>query len=142
MKKIILVGLAFCSLFLFSNSLYAAGGNDEIIIGFIDDVLTMDSANYRARTTETILRDMYDGVVVRNTKMEVVPQIAESWKQLDTLTYDFVIRKGIKFHSGDPLTAEDIKFTFDRIITDGQIDGQTSPRKSLLGSLKEVKVLS
>jgi peptide/nickel transport system substrate-binding protein len=142
MKKLIILGVAFCSLFLFSNSLHAAGGVDEIIIGFTDDALTMDPANYRARTTETILRDMYDGVVVRNTKMEVVPQIAESWKQLDTLTYDFVIRKGIKFHSGDPLTAEDIKFTFDRIITDGQIDGQTSPRKSLLGSLKEVKVLS
>jgi len=140
MKKTALLGVAFCSLFLFSNFLYAAG-SDEIIIGFTDDALTMDPANHRARTTETILRDMYDGLVVRNSKMEVVPQIAESWEQIDTLTYDFTLRKGVKFHNGDSLTAEDIKFTFDRIITDGAIDGQTSPRKSLLGSLKEVKIL-
>ena len=129
--------LIFC---IFSSLLYAKG-DDEILIGYTSDALTMDPANHRARTTETILRDLYDGLVVRNSKMEVVPQIAESWKQLDTLTYDFVLRKGVKFHNGDLLTAEDIKFTFDRIITDGAIDGQTSPRKSLLGSLKEVKIL-
>ena len=140
MKKTTLLGVAFCSLFLFSNFLYAAGP-DEIVIGFTDDALTMDPANHRARTTETILRDMYDGLVVRNSKMEVVPQIAEDWAQIDTLTYNFTLRKGIKFHNGDLLTAEDVKFTFDRIITDGAIGGQTSPRKSLLGSLKEVKIL-
>jgi len=69
MKKTTLLGVAFCSLFLFSNFLYAAGP-DEIVIGFTDDALTMDPANHRARTTETILRDMYDGLVVRNSKME------------------------------------------------------------------------
>lgn len=140
MKKILLFGVA-CSFFFFFNSFLYAAGDDEIVIGFTEDALTMDPANHRARTTETILRDMYDGLVVRNSKMEVVPQIAKSWKQIDTLTYDFTLRKGVKFHNGDLLTAEDIKFTFDRIITDGAIDGQTSPRKSLLGSLKEIQVL-
>ncbi len=140
MKKTKLLAVAFCSLFLFSNFLYAAGP-DEIVIGFTDDALTMDPANHRARTTETILRDMYAVLAGRNSKMEVVPQLAESWEQIDTLTYDFTLRKGVKFHNGDLMTAEDVKFTFDRIITDGAIDGQTSPRKSLLGSLKEVTIL-
>lgn len=140
MKKLIVLSLVFCSLFFFSSILYAAG-EDEIRIGYTSDALSMDPANHRERTTETILRDMYDGLVVRNSKMEVVSQLAETWKQIDMLTYDFTLRKGVKFHNGDLLTAEDIKFTFDRIITDGAISGQTSPRKSLLGSLKEVKVL-
>ena len=87
MKKTTLLGVVFCSLFLFSNFLYAAGP-DEIVIGFTDDALTMDPANHRARTTETILRDMYDGLVVRNSKMEVVPQIAEDWEQGHLLTID------------------------------------------------------
>src|SRR6202795_3046015 len=43
------------------------------------------------------------------------PSLAESWTvSKDWLTYDFVIRKNAKFHNGDPVTAEDVKFSFDR----------------------------
>jgi peptide/nickel transport system substrate-binding protein len=43
------------------------------------------------------------------------PSLAESWTvSKDGLTYDFALRKGVKFHNGDPLTAEDVKFSFER----------------------------
>jgi peptide/nickel transport system substrate-binding protein len=43
------------------------------------------------------------------------PSLAESWSvSKDRLAYDFVLRRGIKFHNGDPVTAEDVKFTFER----------------------------
>ena len=43
------------------------------------------------------------------------PSLAESWTQSnDRLAYEFVLRKGIKFHNGEPVTAEDVKFSFDR----------------------------
>jgi len=43
------------------------------------------------------------------------PSLAESWSQSkDGLTYEFVLRKGVKFHNGDPVTAEDVKFSYDR----------------------------
>src|SRR5260370_28543464 len=43
------------------------------------------------------------------------PSVAESWTQSkDGLTYEFVIRKGVRFHNGDPVTAADVKFSFER----------------------------
>jgi peptide/nickel transport system substrate-binding protein len=43
------------------------------------------------------------------------PSLAESWQvSPDGRVYDFTLRKGVKFHNGDPLTSEDVKFTFER----------------------------
>src|SRR5262249_28714362 len=43
------------------------------------------------------------------------PSLAESWTvSKDGLTYEFLLRKGTKFHNGDPVTADDVKFTFER----------------------------
>ena len=43
------------------------------------------------------------------------PSLAESWSEAkDHLSYTFVLRKGVRFHNGDPLTAEDVKFSWDR----------------------------
>ena len=43
------------------------------------------------------------------------PSLAESWTvSKDGVTYEFLLRNGIKFHNGDPVTAEDVKFSFER----------------------------
>ena len=63
------------------------------------------------------------------------PGLAESWTlSKDGLTYDFVIRKNAKFHNGDPVTAEDVKFSWDRY--------KGSGAKLLKEKMKEVQVVA
>ena len=117
------------------------GGAAELRVGFTTDPLTLDPANHRSRETENIIRNIYDGVLTRDSKMTIEPELAESYKQIDPTTWEFKIRQGVKFHDGSTLTAADVKFTFDRLINEGAMDGQTSPRKSLLGPVKEVQLV-
>ncbi len=113
----------------------------DLRVGFTLDALTLDPGNHRKRETETIIRNMYDGLLTRDAKMNVVPELAASWKQVDVTTFEFKLRHGVKFHNGDEMTAEDVKFTMDRMIQKNRIDGQTSPRGGLLGPLKDVQVV-
>lgn len=113
----------------------------ELHIGFSEDALTLDPANHRRRETETIIRNMYDGLLTRNPSMRVVAELAESWKQIDAVTYEFKIRQGVKFHNGDMLTVDDIRFTFQRLTKEGAMEGKTSPRKSLLPNIERVEII-
>ncbi len=113
----------------------------DIRVGYTQDAKTLDPANHRSRITEGIIRNMYDGLVARDDQMRVWPELAESYNQIDETTYDFKLRKGVKFHDGSEMTSEDVKFTFDRLTKDGAMGGQTSPRKSLLGPMAETSVV-
>lgn len=113
----------------------------DLTIGFTLDADTLDPANHRKRETETLLRNIYDGLVTRDASMKVVPELAESFTQVSPTEYDFRIRQGVKFHDGSVMTAEDVKFTLDRITKEGGMGGKTSPRQGLMGPVKSVDIL-
>lgn len=53
-----------------------------LVVGIDSDALTLDPGNFRHRETETILRNMYDGLVTRTPGMEIVPELAVSWERV------------------------------------------------------------
>jgi peptide/nickel transport system substrate-binding protein len=62
-----------------------------------------------------VLYAVHDALVKPMPGGDNTPSLAESWTQSkDGLVYEFVLRKNAKFHNGDPVTAEDVKFSFDR----------------------------
>ncbi|TDG00089.1 ABC transporter substrate-binding protein [Paenibacillus piri] len=113
----------------------------SVLVGIKGPVLSLDPANYRDRLTESVLRNVFDGLVTVDEKGVIKPAIAESWENTTPTEWVFKLRKDVKFHDGTALKAEDVKFTFDRILKENGIDGKTSPRKGLLEGVKEVQVV-
>lgn len=80
---------------------------------------------------------IYETLVRYNANMEIEPALAVSYEQPDDRTYVFKLRQGVKFHDGETMTADTVKFSFDRIL-----DPATgSPRKTLFDEITEVKVV-
>src|SRR5499425_3027367 len=62
-----------------------------------------------------ILYALHDAVVKPMPGNPMAPSLAESWSMSkDGLVYEFVVRKGVRFHNGEPVTAEDVKFSLER----------------------------
>ena len=62
-----------------------------------------------------VMYALHDALVKPMPGGLMTPSLAESWTEAkDHLSYTFVLRKGVRFHNGDPLTAEDVKFSWDR----------------------------
>jgi peptide/nickel transport system substrate-binding protein len=62
-----------------------------------------------------VLYAVHDAMAKAMPGNTAAPSLAESWQASpDGRVYDFTLRKGVKFHNGDPLTSEDVKFSFDR----------------------------
>jgi peptide/nickel transport system substrate-binding protein len=62
-----------------------------------------------------VLYALHDAMVKPMPGQPIAPSLAESWSvSKDGLVYEFALRKGARFHNGDPVTAEDVKFSFER----------------------------
>lgn len=136
-----IVFICLCITAACMSSCGTRSGEDTLVIGIAQTIPTMDPAMHRDRMTESVHRNMFDGLVTRDANMRVVPELAESWRLIDDCTWEFRLRKGIRWHNGDPFTAADVKFTLERIIEPNRIDGRSSPRKGLLGPLKKAEVI-
>jgi peptide/nickel transport system substrate-binding protein len=72
-----------------------------------------ENALSRARVTQ----NMYSYLVQADAELKIVPDLAEKWDiSADGKTYTFLLRKGVKFHSGRELTSADVKYSIDRIL--------------------------
>lgn len=80
--------------------------------------------------------NIFDPLVSIDVDGNVIPHVAEKWDvSSDGLTYTFYIRPGIKFHDGSELTAEDVKFSMERMTTIGE--GQAY---IWMGKIKEIEI--
>jgi peptide/nickel transport system substrate-binding protein len=116
----------------------AAPPADTLVIGLHVTLATrwLDPGQTEALITPfMMLYAIHDALTKPMPGKLITPSLAESWTaSKDGLSYDFMIRKGVKFHNGDPVTAEDVKFTFERY--------KGASAALLKSKVKEVQVLA
>ena len=105
-----------------SGSVNESGYKDTIKIAIGADVTSFDPHIGKETPAVAVTNHIYDTLVrVDPVTDEVVPQIAESWEIVSATEYRFHIRQGIKFHNGEDLTADDVKYSLDRAIASAAV---------------------
>ncbi|HCQ11314.1 ABC transporter substrate-binding protein [Leclercia adecarboxylata] len=122
MKKNSLTGacLLALSLMMGSGAAYAKTPPDQLIIGMnMNNLLTLDPAAMTGNEVVGIVVNLYDSLVELdpNTLTNVKPALAKSWDiSPDGKTLTFHLRDNVTFHSGNPLTAEDVVWSMRRLL--------------------------
>ncbi|MCB0080678.1 MAG: hypothetical protein KDE47_07100, partial [Caldilineaceae bacterium] len=89
---------------------------DELVVGVQGFPGGMDPAAELSNVGTRVTYNVYDTLIRRNFLNNNVlePALATTWERIDDLTLELKLREGVTFHNGDPFTANDVKFTFDR----------------------------
>ena len=87
---------------------------DEIVFAQSSDLTTMNPYIGTQERAYSLTNHMYDTLLEFDSEMNMHNSLAESYEWLDDLTLQIKLREGVTFHNGDPLTAEDVIFTFEK----------------------------
>lgn len=109
----------------------------KITIGLTYDVTTLDATLQYDAQTINVYGNIYDTLLRKDNNLTIQPHLAESYRSVDNLTWEFKLRKGVKFHNGDEFTGDDVKFTIDRVL-DPQV---ASPQFSNISAYDHVEVI-
>ena len=135
MKKL-LVLLALVLISVGSLSTASAAG-DTLVVGNPTDAVSLDPHRTNDAASALPMFQIYDTLVKLSPEMTIEPSLATEWTQIDDTTLEFKLREDVQFHIGEPLTASDVKFTFDR-----HINPETAaPAAFMLSTLSEVRVI-
>jgi peptide/nickel transport system substrate-binding protein len=97
------------------------------------DALSMDPHSLNESFQLSFTGNIYEPLIGRGKKLEVVPALATDWKQTAPTVWRFNLRKGVTFHDGSPFTAEDVIFSYNRA------KGEGSDVKTYVGQIKEIR---
>ena len=85
------------------------------------DALSMDPYSTNNSFTNSFMNNIYEGLVRFNEKVEIEPALAESWTSVSPTVWRFKMRRKVKFHGGEAMTADDVVFIWQRVQTPGSL---------------------
>jgi peptide/nickel transport system substrate-binding protein len=101
--------------------------------GSAREIASLDPYSYGETFTLAVLNHVYEGLVRYTGDLKIEPALAESWETVNPTTWRFKLRKNVKFHNGNPFTADDV------IASLARVTHETSPLKGNLPAYKSSK---
>lgn len=101
---------AFALMLLSSGPAPAA----DLRIGLSGEVTSLDPHLLASQPNLTVARHVFESLTDVDPQTKLIPGLAERWRALDTLTWEFSLRRGVKFHDGSEFTADDAAFSIAR----------------------------
>lgn len=108
-----------------------------LTVGADADPIGFDPTTLAAFSSFDFTSLIYSGLLRWNANMKVEPDLASGYITPDDTTFIFRLRQGVKFHNGQPFSAEDVKYTFDRILD----PANASPSSVQFSSIKAITVV-
>jgi len=138
MRKMAFLALLTALLALAIPQVFAADGDKVLTLGVDQEVIGLDPHIVTSFSSHRRVDLLYNKLVRHNENLEITPDLAQDIDIPDNVTYIFNLRKGVKFHNGQEMTADDVVFSLNRIL-----DTKTaSPGRSYLTTIKTIEKLS
>jgi len=87
----------------------------DLTIGLGTDVTSMDPHYHNLTPNNNVAQHVFGLLVQRNEKEQLEPGLATEWKAIDPTTWEFKLRRGVKFHDGSDFTADDVLASINRV---------------------------
>lgn len=111
-RKSIAYGLAFSGLMAFAHPALA----QKLTIGLASEPTAVDPHYHELTPNIVLSAHLFDALVATDENSKIKPGLAKSWENRDDTTWVFKLREGVKFANGAPFTADDVIYTFCRVL--------------------------
>ena len=110
-RTLLLAGVA---LFVAQTANVQSVSAQELRVGMSSEPSSIDPHYHNLTPNNMLARHVFEPLVGQGKTQALVPALAESWKAIDDTTWEFKLRRNVKFHDGSDFTADDVVATFER----------------------------
>lgn len=117
MRKQTVLAVTASAAALLMGAMCQSAAGAELRMGLNSESLSVDPHFANFDSNGALAQHIFNPLVLRDANMQPVPALAESWRIVNDTTWEFKLRRGVRFHDGSEMTAEDVKFSFERVPT-------------------------